>query len=1225
MTDIDAHLTGGRTRSWRRALCGASALAATFALGAPAAYAGQTIDVSVSHVTGTAPFDAAAGPGNDTSATDGIVRSNDTVTHQIQFNVNDTDAGSSTAHNVTIEDTLPAGMKWTRLPATCRTTGVTPPSSISADGRTITCNVGDVGTGQSHTIALTANVTEMENGAVLTPDRGSVKIEADGAPAASTTPPAVTVSSIPRVDMVKAGPSVTETTYGGVPGYFLRYPVRMEIPSFGGRGLVGYEPPAAHMTLKENFSGVSPNAQFVSCGPDSGGTWVCPAAGSASPLAVDVTVADPDKITSGTLSSTTVTIFVPRSDVVAAGGSLQTNNRIEDLVASDGHGTPATGEIPANNSARIVISLDPGSGFGVFKHYVDVTASSRYVPGGARVDRNGFSTVSPNQIFQGEVRVSASNPAAGYASVAACDVFDSTTQLVTLAGPASSASYGKGRPVWITTNSAGLTEGTDFVIEYSSDATSTNADDATRWGELRATGCAGGTWTATAPATEVAANAVRKVRVRFLTTPPRQYTLTFAVNLAAKPGADATKIANFATYDVGAGWVRPSYDPADHTGSLGDRLLLTGVQLTLAKDILDPATAPGGTPSVRGGEDMRFGLRPQVRVPSQTTTPTVVTARDVTVTDILPAGTSLSTVAGHEPSPAPASVTVNPDGTTMLVWNLGTLTSDDTPSLTYWATISPTATGAKVNRALVTSPDDVGSPADVPSSGTDPHYAARTVTVDSLGGIQIDKAIDKRIIEPLDTLTFSVTYANLDLVARDDMDVIDVLPFNGDGTRSGTVPGRHPGSDFHGTLTLRSVDVRDGETVRYTGADPAAVYALYDPSETSPGYDALPAGEAWCTEAQITAGDAGCPASVAAATAIRVTRTGPLAAAANRTFSYTIATHGNRSGDVYANTAALRSSSLLLGTLSPTRDARVVASRIGDFVWNDLDRDGLQGAGEPGVPGVRVVLDGVDKYGNAIHVTTTTGADGRYLFTSSSQAGQDAGVLDLVSGRYHVTFDPSTLPPRASFTVQNAGDDARDSDANVVTGRSDDIVLPDPTPTGTDGEDLTLDAGIVIAPEPPALVPPPPAPEGAVAPAEVTSGMPALKVTKTSNRAAVRPGQTIRYTLTVRNTGTAAATRVQLCDVLPDHLTVVTTKKQLAKTKGKVSRGRVCWTVGTLRAGGRVTRTLTVRVDGDARAGKLVNRATADSAEVPGVDARARRTVKVRPAEARRETSRVTG
>jgi hypothetical protein len=168
------------------------------------------------------------------------------------------------------------------------------------------------------------------------------------------------------------------------------------------------------------------------------------------------------------------------------------------------------------------------------------------------------------------------------------------------------------------------------------------------------------------------------------------------------------------------------------------------------------------------------------------------------------------------------------------------------------------------------------------------------------------QAVLRDVLLPLwNSYSFFVTYANLDPIARNDMDVIDVLPFNGDGTAVGDVPGRNPGSNFHGRVVLKEVDVEDGETVRYTDAPPASVYALYDPSNGAPGHTALPAGKAWCTASQIAANGAGCPSSLGASTAIRVTRNGPLAAHEDRRFTYTIETVGNRSGDLYSNTAPL--------------------------------------------------------------------------------------------------------------------------------------------------------------------------------------------------------------------------------------------------------------------------------------------------------------------------------
>jgi len=104
------------------------------------AQASGVLDIVLTQkVTGTAPFDSTSGPGNDTSATDTVIRTNDTLTYEWQFSVNTITDGA--ANNVRISQTLPADMKWNQLPPQCLTTGVTPVSSISANGLTIVCNV----------------------------------------------------------------------------------------------------------------------------------------------------------------------------------------------------------------------------------------------------------------------------------------------------------------------------------------------------------------------------------------------------------------------------------------------------------------------------------------------------------------------------------------------------------------------------------------------------------------------------------------------------------------------------------------------------------------------------------------------------------------------------------------------------------------------------------------------------------------------------------------------------------------------------------------------------------------------------------------------------------------------------------------------------------------------------------------------------------------------------
>ncbi len=85
---------------------------------------------------------------------------------------------------------------------------------------------------------------------------------------------------------------------------------------------------------------------------------------------------------------------------------------------------------------------------------------------------------------------------------------------------------------------------------------------------------------------------------------------------------------------------------------------------------------------------------------------------------------------------------------------------------------------------------------------------------------------------------------------------------------------------------------------------------------------------------------------------------------------------------------------------------------IGNFVWNDLNANGVQDSGEPGIQGVTVNLLNAS---NVVVGTTATDSSGFYRFTG------------LTPGNYSVTFTtPSGYTPT---TANQGGDDATDSDA----------------------------------------------------------------------------------------------------------------------------------------------------------------------------------------------------
>ncbi len=151
-----------------------------------------------------------------------------------------------------------------------------------------------------------------------------------------------------------------------------------------------------------------------------------------------------------------------------------------------------------------------------------------------------------------------------------------------------------------------------------------------------------------------------------------------------------------------------------------------------------------------------------------------------------------------------------------------------------------------------------------------------------------------------------------------------------------------------------------------------------------------------------------------------------------------------------ANPATGLSSTIVLsaGETDLTIDAGVkpiLPGAVGDFVWNDLNGNGIQDAGEPGIAGVLVTL--YDAANNPVGSAITDG-NGAYLITNVP-----AGT------GYYAIF--SNLPLGASFTTQDqtagGGTDSNDSDANPTTGRTGSITI-------TAGEiNTTVDAGLLIA------------------------------------------------------------------------------------------------------------------------------------------------------------------
>ncbi len=112
--------------------------------------------------------------------------------------------------------------------------------------------------------------------------------------------------------------------------------------------------------------------------------------------------------------------------------------------------------------------------------------------------------------------------------------------------------------------------------------------------------------------------------------------------------------------------------------------------------------------------------------------------------------------------------------------------------------------------------------------------------------------------------------------------------------------------------------------------------------------------------------------------------------------------------------------------------------KIGDFVWYDVDADGVQDSGEPGIANITVSLyedtdgDGVLEVGgdDSLLSTTTTDADGGYLFQNLGLGRYWAVVNSADSDLPESNDQPYSLTTAGSFlrVIASAGQSHLDAD-----------------------------------------------------------------------------------------------------------------------------------------------------------------------------------------------------
>ena len=465
-------------------------------------------------------------------------------------------------------------------------------------------------------------------------------------------------------------------------------------------------------------------------------------------------------------------------------------------------------------------------------------------------------------------------------------------------------------------------------------------------------------------------------------------------------------------------------------GNTSDRVELVAAQLRVSKTITEPIE----TNEVVPGDEIKYSL-------SSTLAGALGGSTEILVDDtmdsnleykpnstVIVPGSSGILVNGIDP-------TVNPNIEPVILgqnlkWTFSNVsTGDALPTIKYGSRVSLEATGGKLGNTVVIS--ETGIKLDSTSSVSE-RTSSAVVALSPPGDFDVVKLLTdatNTTVELDEDLLFDLTYANTSSTEDiHNLEFIEVFPFNGDGPRdpvSGfsdddnklefvSISGSLGGEEYLYTSAVPSSISNDPCHVSNTGVGDPAPVVCPDGFVDSGGNSAPSAtGTTAWYDCSGGFGVGPCPIAKSAVTAIKMILDEPapgtaalVAGSSREKFSLVLSPLGNKSGDVYTNNFGSRISESELVAVSNDVSVSVVDSSLGDRLWFDLNGDGVQDVGEPGISGVVVNL--YDSL-NVLVDSDVTDANGNYKFDK------------LVSGDYSVRVDSTTLPNGLSGTFDKDG------------------------------------------------------------------------------------------------------------------------------------------------------------------------------------------------------------
>ncbi|MEM8706938.1 MAG: SdrD B-like domain-containing protein, partial [Actinomycetota bacterium] len=510
---------------------------------------------------------------------------------------------------------------------------------------------------------------------------------------------------------------------------------------------------------------------------------------------------------------------------------------------------------------------------------------------------------------------------------------------------------------------------------------------------------------------------------------------------------------------IGTGWLLPTvadygryglyvdhaYDVVTHTGghigsvSHGDRLVFDQLRLDVDLKASTMSVEPGtdDADAVLAGDTLMWTIVPEV------TSRASGTVSDVQVSVALPDALFFDPLCSPGlPAGVGGPLIDVVDGMTVLTFDLGDRRTEGAlPEIDFCTGSNPFALGEEAAVEATILSTDVRAPEAS-------RQAQRATRLLATGGLSVFKFADAVIDTPGQAHVWTLQWGNTsEHLVIDAIDLIDVLPWNGDGDGSASERNRLS-SGFGGDLQLagvpanptRSTDGGDPTTESGTWFFTAAESSTVDhnPLAASNGSGGA---TRWCELAEFGLG--GCPSSLGDVTAVRFISADTLAPLSVVSAELTIATvdgprpatlEHSTSRAVFVNRFVVHSPTFASQQIRSNEAwVQVVAYSLGDLLYVDMDENGAYNASIDLPAPAGIVIELYDD-GDVLRAITTTDEFGRWRFDG------------LADGDYYVRI------PATEFTGDLTGWTAApgagtnpDADADE---RSDHHAIEDPTVVG---------------------------------------------------------------------------------------------------------------------------------------------------------------------------------